>query len=101
MGDPPADKPASLTDSPQRPAAPPPDEGPAAAGKVVAAEENGPAAGVPEEVEVWWGSYSGWTMMPSCVVCMLLTAVLAWTAWYLIPPRLVRLAIFGMAGAVW
>jgi hypothetical protein len=78
---------------PETPAAPP---APAEARDRAAAD---PA--LPEEVDVWWGSYSGRTMMPSLLVCLLLTGAIAWASWYYLPARLVRLTIFGLVGAVW
>ena len=43
--------------------------------------EDKTSAQVPEgvqEKDAWWGSYSAWTMMPSMVVCLVLTAIIAW-----------------------
>lgn len=36
-------------------------------------DESPPAGEKPDEVDVWWGSYSGWSMLPSFVICGLLT----------------------------
>ena len=30
---------------------------------------------------LWWGSYSGWTMWPSFLGCLLVTALIGWLAW--------------------
>jgi hypothetical protein len=54
-----------------------------------------------EEVELWWGSYSGWTMTPSFVVCLLLTGLIAWAAWYFVPQGWVQLSALGAASVVW
>jgi len=54
-----------------------------------------------EEVDVWWGSYSGWTMAPSWAACGLLTGLIAWGAWELVPRSLLKGTILGLAGAVW
>jgi hypothetical protein len=55
----------------------------------------------PEEVDVWWGSYSSWTMLPSFTVCLLLTGLLAWVIWALGPAGLFRLEFVGTAGLLW
>ncbi len=54
-----------------------------------------------EEVELWWGSYSGWTMVPSFAVCLVLTGLIAWAAWQLMPQHLWRATTVGAAGVVW
>jgi hypothetical protein len=54
-----------------------------------------------EEVDVWWGSYSPWTMLPSFLVCVSLTALIAWAAWHSLDRIFVQLTILGAAGLVW
>jgi membrane protein YdbS with pleckstrin-like domain len=54
-----------------------------------------------EEVELWWGAYSGWTMVPSFTVCGFLTGGIVWAAWYWMPPGWVKPTALGAAGAVW
>jgi hypothetical protein len=55
-----------------------------------------------EEVDVWWGSYAGRAMMPSFVVCVLLTAASFWAARHLAPERfLLPLTFTGFASVVW
>jgi hypothetical protein len=60
-----------------------------------------PAAPPEEEVDVWWGAYSGWTMLPSFVACLGLTAVIAWGAWLLVPRDLLKMTFIGLAGVLW
>jgi PH (Pleckstrin Homology) domain-containing protein len=55
----------------------------------------------PEEVDLWWGSYSGWTMMPSMVLCMLLTGLIAWGVLLWVPRGWRQLAFLGLGGTVW
>jgi hypothetical protein len=54
-----------------------------------------------QEVDRWWGSYSPWTMMPSMLVCIALTGLIAWAAWLRLPRGLAQVTIVGLAGAVW
>jgi membrane protein YdbS with pleckstrin-like domain len=63
------------------------------------AEEN-------QEVDVWWGCYAGRTMLPSFVLCGLLTALIiagAGYAWlgYDLPPLEARYSAYALVGAVW
>jgi hypothetical protein len=55
----------------------------------------------PQETDAWWGSYSGWTMMPSTVVCLVLTALIAWGAWRLLDKGWVQLSVLTLAGGLW
>src|SRR5690349_7852196 len=55
-----------------------------------------------QEVDLWWGSYSGWTMLPSFAVCIVLTALIFWVVTRFLPHReLVQLTILGASGSVW
>ena len=65
--------------------------------------ETGPTVSPPlaEEEDIWWGSYSTWTMIPSLVVCVLLTGLIAWGAWRLVPHGFLQTTVIGLAGAVW
>ena len=57
-----------------------------------------------EEVDVWWGSYSGWTMMPSLLVCIALTGLIAWFTWVTFRggrSGFVQLTFLSLAGSVW
>jgi hypothetical protein len=58
-------------------------------------------ATAPEELDVWWGSYSGWTMAPSWAACVLLTGLIAWGAWVLVPRGFVQGTVLGLAGGLW
>jgi hypothetical protein len=54
-----------------------------------------------DEVDLWWGSYSGWSMLPSFSLCILATALIAWLSVLLVPASSSHLVIMGLAGAVW
>jgi hypothetical protein len=66
-----------------------------------------PAPAEPEgEVELWWGGYSGWTMVPDFAVCTFLTAVMIGVACYLyseenVPGYRARYIVYGLAFAIW
>jgi len=58
------------------------------------------------EVELWWGGYSGWTMLPGFAVCAFLTAGMISVAWYLyseenVPGDRARHVVYGLAFVVW
>lgn len=59
-----------------------------------------------EEVDVWWGGYSGWAMLPSFVICALLTLAavsggyLLWTD-YGQRPAVVRDEFYVVTGLLW
>jgi hypothetical protein len=60
-----------------------------------------------QERDLWWGSYSGRAMLPSFIVCILLTAGFAGLSWYLFqteyPHRgdMLRYAVYALAGSIW
>lgn len=54
-----------------------------------------------QEVAVWWGGYSPWTMLPSLIVSVALTGVIVWWAWTTLARADVKLAVFSLAGVVW
>ena len=54
-----------------------------------------------EEIDVWWGSYSMATMVPSLLVCLLLTGLIIWVGWAFVPRGYVKVIVLGLAGAVW
>src|SRR5262245_35639883 len=54
-----------------------------------------------EEADVWWGGYCGWTMMPSMVVCLLLTGLIALGVWMWVPRGYRQWAFVGLGGALW
>jgi hypothetical protein len=82
---------------------------PANAGISPLPEEQADAKGVPpvrppalpEEVDVWWGSFASRTMLPSFLVCLVATALIAWLTWALLPGHLMKLAFLCLAGTVW
>src|SRR5947209_19490864 len=58
-----------------------------------------------DEIDIWWGSYAGRTMLPGFLFCLLLTIILLALDWYLeIRNRrsdLISSAVLGLAGALW
>jgi hypothetical protein len=54
-----------------------------------------------QETDLWWGSWSGWTMLPSMVVCLLLTGIVVWGAWALVERRFLQLTVWTLAGLIW
>jgi membrane protein YdbS with pleckstrin-like domain len=58
-------------------------------------------SGTDQETDVWWGSWSGWTMLPSMAISIVLTGVIVWWAWTHVDRRFVQLTIWALAGLVW
>jgi hypothetical protein len=54
-----------------------------------------------QETDAWWGAYSGWTMLPSMLLCLGLTAFIAWASWRLVERGWLQLSVFTVAGALW
>lgn len=59
-----------------------------------------------DEVELWWGGYSGWAMLPLFFVCACVTAAMIGSAWYLyseenVPGDRARYAVYLLALALW
>ncbi len=58
-----------------------------------------------DEIDIWWGSYAGRTMLPGFLLCLLLTISLLALDWYLETRNrrsdLVSSAVLGLAGALW
>jgi membrane protein YdbS with pleckstrin-like domain len=59
-----------------------------------------------EEVDVWWGSYAGRTLLPSFAVCVFLTLAAVVAAVYFqrrydLDPLAVRYAVYAIAALVW
>jgi hypothetical protein len=109
MKPPSADAPTGPEDAaPGRPAPPHPEgepepDIPSASPNVAAAEGDGPLPPPPpaEEVDVWWGSYAGRTMLPSLAVCLLATALLAWPVWVFAPRGYFRMTYMSLAAVIW
>jgi hypothetical protein len=40
-------------------------------------------------------------MLPGFLVCLLVTGLMSWLAWYWLPGHLFKLAFFGLGGLVW
>lgn len=54
-----------------------------------------------QESDLWWGSYSGWTMWPSFLVCLLLTGLLGWLDWRFVQRELSQTAFLGLSTLLW
>jgi membrane protein YdbS with pleckstrin-like domain len=63
----------------------------------------GPVAEIPrdQEVSVWWGGYSPWTMLPSLILSIVLTGGIIWWAWAHLERADIQLAILSASGIVW
>jgi hypothetical protein len=53
-----------------------------------------------QECDLWWGSYAGRTMLPSFLVCLLLTGGIAWFGFAIARP-MAQTIILGASGVVW
>jgi hypothetical protein len=67
----------------------------------VAAASPAALPGQGEEVDLWWGSYSGWTMLPSFAVCTLLSGIIVVAVWQVLPREYVRTTILSLWLVVW
>jgi hypothetical protein len=54
-----------------------------------------------EEVDVWWGGFYPGTMLPSFLVCGLLTGAIAWLVWLLLPREHFRPIFLLFATVLW
>jgi hypothetical protein len=54
-----------------------------------------------QETDAWWGAYSTRTMLPSTLVCLVLTAAIVGGTWTLVEKRYVQWTVWTLAGAVW
>lgn len=54
-----------------------------------------------QETDVWWGAYSGWTLLPSLLVCVALTAAIVWGEWMFVERRHMQWTFWSLAGLVW
>jgi hypothetical protein len=54
-----------------------------------------------EEVDLWWGAFSGRTMARSFLVCVVLTGLIAWAGWAWVPRGWVKVTVLGASGVVW
>ena len=64
-------------------------------------EQGGQDAAAAQETDVWWGAYSGWTLLPSLLVCIVLTGAIVWGTRTLVERRHVQLTFWALTGAVW
>src|SRR5438876_2032340 len=62
---------------------------------------NGAREPPPEEIDVWWGAYSGWTMLPSMTLCVALTSFLAVGLWAWGPHGYRQLLFLLLGTALW
>jgi hypothetical protein len=53
-----------------------------------------------QEHDICWASYSGWTMLPSFLVCFLVTSGIAWFGFTVTRP-MAQTVILGASGIVW
>lgn len=66
--------------------------------------ELGPAAApapARQEIDLWWGSWSGWTMLPSILISVVLTGLIVGWAWTFVDRRFVQLTVWTLAGCIW
>jgi hypothetical protein len=54
-----------------------------------------------QEVDLWWGSYAGRTMLPSFLVCLVLTGLIILLAWTFVERGQLKLTILGLGGLLW
>ena len=54
-----------------------------------------------EETDLWWGSYSGWALVPSIVLCVGLTVLIGLGSLAWVERGWVRLTFLGMGGTLW
>jgi len=54
-----------------------------------------------QEVDLWWGSYAGRTMLPSFLVCLVLTGLIILLAWIFVGRGQLKLTILGLGGLLW
>lgn len=54
-----------------------------------------------QEVDVWWGSYSPWTMLPSLAMCIGLSGLIAWGAWLWLDRGWTRFTVLSLTGLLW
>jgi len=54
-----------------------------------------------QETDAWWGAYSTRTMLPSTLVCLVLTAAIVGGTWTIVEKRYVQWTVWALAGAVW
>src|SRR5262245_4561765 len=54
-----------------------------------------------QEVDLWWGSYAGRTMLPSFVVCLVLTGLIILLAWVYVKRGQLKLTILCLGGLLW
>lgn len=60
-----------------------------------------PAAAQSQEVDIWWGAYSGWSMLPAFLLCLTLTAAILWCSYEMAPADLHPWTVLALTGALW
>jgi len=103
----PADRAATAKEQPKPMCKFEQESGPDSVPEAVAVPEGLPAEfDGSEEIDVWWGSYAGRTLLPSFAVCVLLTLVVIVAAVYIqrrydLDPLAVRYAAYAVAALIW
>src|SRR5262245_35097908 len=64
-------------------------------------QQGGRNTAEPQETDVWWGAYSGWALLPSLLICVLLTGLIVWGTRNFVERRHVQLTFWVLTGAVW
>src|SRR5262245_12267060 len=59
------------------------------------------AGDIAQETDAWWGAYSTRTMLPSTLVCLVLTVAIVGGTWMIVEKRYVQWTVWALAGAVW
>ena len=54
-----------------------------------------------EEVDLWWGGYSGWALVPGIVLCLALTGLIGVGTWAWMHRGWMQLAFLGLGSALW
>ena len=64
-------------------------------------EQGVPVTAAAQETDVWWGAYSGWTLLPSLLVCIALTGAIVWGTRTFVERGHVQWSFWALTGAVW
>ncbi len=64
-------------------------------------EQDGRDADASQETDVWWGAYSGWSLLPSLCVCIVLTGAIVWGTRTFVERRHVQWTFWALTSAVW
>jgi len=64
-------------------------------------EQGGRDTDAAQETDVWWGAYSGWSLLPSLLACIVLTGAIVWGTQTFVERRHVQWTFWALTGAVW